>query len=429
MPMTSVDELRRRLQRRWDRGEFLGDTPPVGDDGQFPLRVPTGSASARLIRDDFDTVLDWAAAYRQLGDAVEWTLRRDRTVGEVRLPAAVGFADIDHLARFLGRDCVAHLKRFRAVATEVLEALPELRGGLGTSPHRILVVADDTPLLIAVTRWYRDHPRSGAYLRQIPVPGIDTKFVERHRGLLSQWWEIIADAASVASGRATDSPADGTDTPAKPPADAGNACGAERPASPDASPVDPAESGGFPVRFGFRDRPRLVRFRVLDPDRPIAGFRDLTVPVEELTLARPEGIDRVFVVENDVTALAFPQAPRSIVIFGRGFRVGEIAAVSWLAEVEVVYTGDLDTHGFAILNRARAHLPHLRSILMDSDTLLSHRAQWSHENVQTTADLPFLTPSEQATYDALRYNRYSDGVRLEQERISFDRIVEAVGNG
>nr|MDA3951228.1 DUF2220 family protein [Spirochaeta sp.] len=253
-------------------------------------------------------------------------------------------------------------------------------------PHRMLAVADDAPLLIAVTRWYRDHPRSGAYLRQIPVPGIDTKFVERHHRLLWQWWEIIP----------------GSDPPA--------------PSS---------EPPGFAERFGFRDRPTMVRFRVLESGRSIAGFRDLTVPAEELAAARPAGIDRVFVVENDVTALAFPEVPRSIVIFGRGFRVGDVAAVSWVREIDVVYTGDLDTHGFAILNRLRTHLPHVRSILMDSDTLLSHRAQWSHEKAQTTAELPMLTPSEQATYDALRYNRHGDGVRLEQERISFDRIVAA----
>jgi hypothetical protein len=393
VPMTSIDELRTRLQRRWDRGEFLRETPPVGEDGGFPLRVPTGSVPARRVREEFDTVRRWASSYRPLGDAVEWIERRDRTFGEVRLPAAVVFGDIDRLARFLGRASVDQLQRFRSVAGAVLGSLPKLREWLGTAPHRILAVADDVSSLVAVTRWYRHHPRSGVYLREIPVPGIDTKFVERHRGLLSQWWEIMADGASV---------------------------------PPDTDPPPLADPPGFAVRFGFRDRPSLVRFRVLDPDHPIAGFRDLTVPAEELSAARPPGVDRVFVVENDVTALAFPEVPRSIVIFGRGFRVGDLAAVSWLGDTDLVYTGDLDTHGFAILNLLRTHLPHVRSILMDSDTLLSHRAQWSHEKVQTTADLPFLIPSERTTFDALRYNHHGDGVRLEQERISFDRIAEAV---
>jgi hypothetical protein len=393
VPMTSIDELRTRLQRRWDRGEFLGETPPVGRDGRFPLRIPTGSVPARLIREDFDTVRRWASSYRPLGDAVEWMVRRDRTFGEVRLPAAVVFDDIDRLARFMGRESVWQLQRLRSVAGEILGPLPELREWLGTAPHRILAVADDVSSLVAVTLWYRNHPRSGVYLREIPVPGIDTKFVERHRGLLSQWWEIVAAGVSVPSGNAYTPPAD-------PP--------------------------GFVVRFGFRDRPSLVRFRVLDPAYPIAGFRDLTVPAEELAAARPPGVDRVFVVENDVTALAFPEVPRSIVIFGRGFRVGDVAAVTWLGDIDLVYTGDIDTHGFAILNHLRTHLPHVRSVLMDSDTLLSHRAQWSHEKVQTTADLPLLVPSELSTFDALRYNRHGNGVRLEQERISFDRIAEAV---
>lgn len=409
MAMTAVDELRGRLRRRWDRGEFLGDTAPIGDDAAFPIRVPTGVPAARVIRDDFDAVHEWASSYRTLDPTVEWTVRRDRTVGEVRLPAAVVFEDIDNLARFLGRETVAELKQFREIAGAIVDEIPELREWIGRSPRRVVSVADEIASLIAVTRWYRDHPRSGAYLRQIPVPGIDTKFVERHRGLLSRWWEIVAGAGTGIESAA----ARGATTPVSPPHDPNNRSGA-------------SGSAGFAERFGFRAAPRLVRFSVLDPDRSIAGYRDVSVPIDEFAATRPPGVERVFVVENDVTALAFPEVPGAIVVFGRGFSVGEVAAVGWLAEVDVVYAGDLDTHGFAILNRLRTHVPGVRSILMDSKTLLSHRDQWSREQSQTTVDLPTLTPSEREVYDALRYNRFGEGVRLEQERISYDRVVAAV---
>ena len=42
--------------------------------------------------------------------------------------------------------------------------------------------------------------------------------------------------------------------------------------------------------------------------------------------------------------------------------------------------GDIDTHGFAILDRLRAWLPQTRSVLMDRDTLLAHRDRWVTED-------------------------------------------------
>lgn len=404
MPLTSVEELRRRLRRRWDRGEFLGDTPPVGEGRIFPLRVAVGAAAATRIRESFDTVRSWAAAYRDLDFPIEWKVRRDRVFGEVRLPAAVVFDNIDAIARFLAGGAPEELSRFRRVAEEVLDSLPELRPWLQRSPRRALGVAEAIPRLVAVTRWYREHPAPEVYLRQIPVAGVDTKFVEQHRAVLSQWWQLIRDCPDAAASDAGDMP----------PAD-------DAPIRADRS--IPSGLANFAFRFGFRAPPTLVRFRLLDPDQDLAGHRDITVPVSELSAAPPPDIDRVYVVENDVTALAFPSVLRAIVIFGRGYRVSDLAPLGWLGEKTVVYAGDLDTHGFAILNRVRMTFPAVTSILMDSETLLSHREHWTHERAPTTANLANLTPAEQEVYDALRNDYYGEGVRLEQERISYDRIL------
>lgn len=406
MPLTSVEELRRRLRRRWDRGEFLGDTPPVGDNGKFPLRVAVGAAAATVIRKDFSTVRAWAAEYRGLDLPVEWKTRRDRVFGEVHLPAAVAFDDIDALARFLAGGAPADLRSFRQVADEVLRTLPELRSWLQRSPHRLLDVADAIPRLVAVSRWYREHPAPDVYLRQIPVAGVDTKFVERHRAVLSQWWRAIREYPGEASGAADMTTA------------------GETPITGDRS--TPSGLVDFATRFGFRAPPTLVRFRLLDPDQDLAGHRDISVPVSELATAPPPDIHHVYVVENDVTALAFPSVPRAIVIFGRGYRVSDLAPLAWLDEMNVVYAGDLDTHGFAILNRFRMSFPAVASILMDKETLLTHREHWTQEPSPTTADLSNLTQAEQEVYDALRDNHYGEGVRLEQERISYDRILAAV---
>jgi hypothetical protein len=105
---------------------------------------------------------------------------------------------------------------------------------------------------------------------------------------------------------------------------------------------------------------------------------------------------------------------------GLGYGVGTLARVPWVMRARCTYWGDLDTHGLAILSRARLQLPHLESALMDERTLLHHRDLWVPENPQYgAAELPLLTPAEQSLYSGLKQQRWGVNVRLEQERIAW----------
>lgn len=105
-----------------------------------------------------------------------------------------------------------------------------------------------------------------------------------------------------------------------------------------------------------------------------------------------------------------------------------LANAAWLrrsAIHSVHYWGDIDTHGFAIPDPLRAHLPHVPSFLMHRPTLLAHRPQWGVEPKPERRDLPRLTAEERALFDDLRDNRIGTGVRLEQERIGFGWVRAA----
>jgi hypothetical protein len=134
------------------------------------------------------------------------------------------------------------------------------------------------------------------------------------------------------------------------------------------------------------------------------------------------------VIENEITYLAFPLPAAAIAIFGGGYGVGVLEPLGWLAGLDVVYWGDIDTHGFAILNQLRHHMPHARSMLMDRATLLGHRDHWVTEPSPATAALDRLDRAESALYADLRANAYALSVRLEQERVSFAVIEKAVAD-
>lgn len=215
----------------------------------------------------------------------------------------------------------------------------------------------------------------------VHVPGVDTKFIERHKGVLTELLDAQLDPSRVVAG------------------------------APD-----------FARRYGFLRRPGYVRFRVAGGFR---GFSELSVRADEFT-AEPEGISLAYVIENEITYLAFPVPAAAMAIFGGGYAVPVLEPLGWLADLDVVYWGDIDTHGFAILNRLRHHLPYARSMLMDRATLLDHRDHWATEPSPTAAVLEFLDRDESDLYADLISDAYAPSIRLEQERISFSAIEKAV---
>jgi hypothetical protein len=114
-----------------------------------------------------------------------------------------------------------------------------------------------------------------------------------------------------------------------------------------------------------------------------------------------------YIVENLQTGLAFDELPGAVVFMGLGYGVDQLAHFKWLNEIRCIYWGDIDTHGFAILNRARSYLPHLKSLLMDEQTLLNHKTLWVEEKQQHSATvLPNLTDEEQSVYCGIKNNKW-----------------------
>jgi hypothetical protein len=64
---------------------------------------------------------------------------------------------------------------------------------------------------------------------------------------------------------------------------------------------------------------------------------------------------------------------------------------------------------------------------MDAETLLAHPDQWVVEESPTDLVLPHLTEAEAALYRDLVEERYGPRVRLEQERVSYTRVLAALG--
>jgi hypothetical protein len=172
-----------------------------------------------------------------------------------------------------------------------------------------------------------------------------------------------------------------------------------------------------------------VRLRLLDPTLyvSVGGLSDHSAPADQFAaLSLP--VRHVFITENRTNGLAFPDCPASMVVFGLGYGLLRLAAVPWLQDANVHYWGDIDTHGFGMLNRLRATLPAARSFLMDRATLEAHRSLWGHEprEHRYMGDTSRLDAEERALVEDLQFDRLGERVRLEQERIGYGWLERAL---
>ena len=90
----------------------------------------------------------------------------------------------------------------------------------------------------------------------------------------------------------------------------------------------------------------------------------------------------------------------------------------------VTYWGDLDSPGFAILNRLRARGVEAKSALMDAVTLFAHRDLWGLDPDPNVGVFERLTPAERATLQALSAE---GNIRLEQEQIAWSYALTRLG--
>lgn len=377
---STPEDIRNRVRRDWDNGRILAAI--LEGEPLFPLRIPLKKPDAQALADHFEAARKWVSGLTAAGGfQLEWREFNHRQLGRNRIPvAAIVESERDALA-LIGKQRDA--ARFRALAADIAGAYPALAPWLKKRPLTVLEQADNWKRLLAVLGWMAAHSRSGVYLRQIDAPGVDTKFIERHRGLLGELLDIVL--------------------------------------APDAIDAQFTGASGFERRYGFKTKPVQIRFRFLDEKLRIQGLSDLVATGEEFaSLELP--VARVFITENEINFLAFPAVADSLVLFGSGYGFDALAQAGWLRDKEIYYWGDIDTHGFAILDQLRGKFPAAHSLLMDRATLLAHKDFWGGEDKPTARELERLRPEEAALYDDLRHDRLAPALRLEQERIAYSWI-------
>lgn len=467
VPMRTPEDVRTALRTRYRRSvvSWLALPPPQSGTGvgvrvSLPLDPPT----ARVARDDATAVAAWIRSWTRatagsLPWSVTWEERRWAGFGIQALPVRVGVEGPAAVARLAGQDTdwrllsarIEELVRRWVPDAEESDGAGAGRGGpvsprtgagagtgtgseagvgtgggdgIGPAPRQVLAhavgscLADlracedaDFDRSLRVVDWVVTHPGSGLLLRQVPVEGMDTKWLERHRRLVS---------VLVAALRRLRDLEGGDDLGLRREAEARDVVVLDPQLRPGRGP-GPGLPGLRHVRLDVTELAHLWAV----PAAPVAagpGPGPSAPGPHAQDAPRPEVL---LVCENRQSIVALPDLPGVVALHGGGYAVSELHHLAWARDLPVLYWGDLDVDGFAILNRLRHHHPRVVSVLMDVATLDEHLGLAVPDPNTGGIELGALTEGE---WLALARLRELGGLRLEQERLAWPWVARRLGD-
>ncbi|MFL6052417.1 MAG: DUF3322 domain-containing protein [Actinoallomurus sp.] len=416
--MRQPDLVRADLRRRFEKSfpEWaLGQ-------GSWPLRIPLHPPAVVDRASDPLACLQWAQQWKEwdLGGVVEFESAQFPT-GRHELPRRLTLDTPGQVAA-LSPDTDA---RWRLCGQRLITLKNNFPGAFYTGVIRKITDLEDVDFrrLVDAVAWLRANPTSGLLVRQLPIEGLDTKWLERHAHLvLSMLGDHSAPDLGVEAG-----PGHGPGAQ-DPHGHNGDSSGTDGDAGRQGS-----RRKQLLRRLGLRIQPEEIRVAVLDPmlREQVCGMRHFAAPVADLNQwqLRP---DTVIICENKETGYAFTQdLPRTVVLHGQGFSVASYADITWVASAStVVYWGDIDNPGLEFVNDLRKHGVDAQTALMDIATLNRFRHLAVAGSGPGRAAVSHLTPVELSLYDLLTDHaaQNGQGLLLEQERISWPYAYDQILN-
>lgn len=373
--MITADEIRKKSEGKYL--EVLQSS--LKGENCFPLTIRSNKTLSKdFIRmsKEIAEVFSASKDRKGFGFTVTSVPVKTRQHGIQDIPKSITFESLPDYLKFLNKEKEYHVMMENY--SFIKSGLPQLESWLKVNPKAIIDNSDVWSGLLKVCQWFlHNFEPDKYYLRELPIP-VHTKFIEENRPILRLLLdELIPNISNSSESRL------------------------ER-------------------RFYLKYDQPLIRFRSLDQDCwHIRYYDDLTVPIEQFT-RNPINCFRVFIIENKMNFLTFPQTPFSIAIWGKGFAVESLKNIEWLQEKEIYYWSDLDVQGFQMLSQLRSYFSQTKSFMMEMQVIQNYQRFIVSGTPTSTEVLSHLSDQEFEVFEFLSKNNY----RLEQERIHHAVILE-----
>lgn len=384
MNSKTVGDVRKELANLFTRRRaelFQGE-------GEWPISIRIPVPTEAQVMSNVSAYESWRREwerYEGRGQVI-WQQRQWHRMGSHHLPRDLSISSLVDLVVEVG--AMQQWARYDARRAELLLRWPQLAasGWLRANVQLLIDMSDDDFVRLKnVVAWGERSAPGSCYMRELPIEGIDSKWIERRKGVILGLLRAIGIAG------------------------------------PATAELEDA--------LGLKRIPQRIRLRLLSDELavPFGGLDDFEIPLNQ---ARSLSIAPtvVWIVENLPTFLALPRMHGAVAIAGMGQRVSLIETLPWLQGAhQVLYWGDLDAWGFSCLNTARKAHHKVQSILMDRSTWNDHIELCVDEDVKAPPDTSaeFLTAAEASMLDYIREQRSlgKGRARLEQERISWPYAI------
>lgn len=315
------------------------------------------------------------------GYKINWKIaKQTHSFGEETPPENIEFSTIDDYLQFIQK--VDDFEIFKKIYHLIEGSLSILKPWVYNNPTELTSYKDKWDDIIKVCKYFlREHKQNNVlYLRQLPI-AIHTKFIEKHKRIINSILTSILP----------------------------NECFDKE--------ITNIKGNNFEKKFFINYDKSQIRLRILDDKLYIGGLvTDLSMRPEEF-LKLNITCSKVFIVENQMNFLAFPNHKDSIVIWGEANKKLNVIGNSiWLKNKQIIYQGDIDTWGLKILANYRKHFPNMQSILMSQEIFEKYYNYVSTEKTPYNECPVELKETEKSLFQYL-IEQKKEKSRLEQEYI------------
>lgn len=380
-----VKEIEKKALKLYSSGEIFISF--MQNKSLFPHTIKLKKPTQKILLDNLGNILGEMNKLKNLGLSLEYKEFDFKRMGLQNLPVSLIFMSEEEFLKYLKKSVEFEL--YKMAYTKSVKMFESLRELFLDKPNLLLqnlVILDE---LLEVCSFLQKNPKPNLYIRELSIRGIDTKFIQKNRAVIDMFLQTILDDNSYDKS------------------------------------LERLSENGFEKKYGFKFEEPLIRFRILDKSLYICGLSDMSLPLSEFKKLQIES-KNIFIVENKITTLSFPNIPSSIVIFGKGYGVSILKNVSWMGDKNIFYWGDIDMDGFAILSQVKGYFPKTKSLMMNREVLETFKGMAISSTQKSYKNLEFLNDEERLLYERLHKDFYKENFRLEQEKIPFEYIISRV---
>ncbi len=375
--MKTPTELASKLAQQWHNADLREQR--LLNPQSWPIQLSIGKPAASTVRNHLSQVRQHIERWRQLRiGRVHWEQHHYQSTHDaVELPVSWALSTPTEwvnatASQDIRREYQALGRLVQQTDSQFHPFLIRQRSLVFNKPEHEVIKAAELALLLT------PGAAQGSPLRAVSLAGIDRKFFERNRTLITRLLDIRFDGLASEQGLET-----------------------------------------FLGAQHDNDHWLLVA----DLDGSLLPFTQQRVRDSEL-IACPLSASHILIVENERCLHQLPELSDTLAILGAGLNLRWLSA-EWLSDKTLGYWGDIDSRGLSMLAQARQHQPGLTPLLMSRAIFDNYQhSKAVTEPLPATPEPPIqLSPEEAQLYHHLLSLKKG---RLEQEFIDKQQVMDTV---